>query len=347
MPAHSKTKTPNVAIRERASWLINAGADDTIRGLSAMTGTPDDIAVLKLAIGEELAKPQLSQRSSRLKPMESKLRKFMGPTELGMTVAETVEVMPKKKHDPAWDNARLYYRAVRTTGRQFLVSQICLGWELATKKKELGFAGSGRRSESGHVSTLTQKTWEDYLHDEIDPDLNRRTADRLIGVFEGFREKAPKKLLAGFTSTNKRSLITTLSKPPGALTTKERETIELAICKCSDGETQRSLLEEFNLVKVHKALTGGDTSGSKKPKLSDAELMGQLAFKFFEPIAKDLQEFRTNGDRDAFLATLDLHSSDSGAITLTTLEADLEAALETVRSVKKAKLKTAKGTVIS
>lgn len=251
-----------------------------------------------------------------------------------------VEVMPAKpKQDPAWDNARLYFRAFKATSRENRVAQICLGWELSNKKKELGFMGAGRRPVIAQVGQLT-KTWQEYLHKNIDPNLTRQTADRFIDVFEGFKEKVPKKLLAGFTATAKRSLLTTLSKPPTTLTAKERETIEVAIMKCSDGETQQSLLEELNLVKVHKALTGGDTSGSpKKKKPTDAELMGQLAFKFFEPIAEGLQAFRTDKDRDAFLATLELHSSEEGAITLTTLEADLEAALETVRSVKKAKLK--------
>ena len=342
-----KKATPSLPaqLRDRASWLINAGADDTLRGLNAMTGTPEDIAVLNAAIAEEKSKPKLSQRTSRLKPMEAKLRKFTGPME--NLVAQAVEVMPKVKHDPTWDNARLYYRAVKTTGRQFLVSQICLGWELSDKKKALGFTGSGRRLESGHVSTLIPKTWEDYLHQEIDPDLNRRTADRLIGVFEGFCEKVPKKLRTAFTGTSKRSLLTTLSKPPGSLTAKERSTIEAAITKCSDGETQRSLLEELSLVKVHVALKGGDTSDSKKPKLTDAELMGQLAFDFFKPIADGLHKFRVDAERDAFLATLDLVSSDEDAISLTTLEADLEVALTTVRAAKAAKLKSAKGKTLA
>lgn len=345
MKSKTALSLPEV-LRDRASWLINAGADDTLRGLNAMTGTPEDIAVLNAAIAEEKSKPVLSQRKSRLKPMEAKLRKFSGPMET--LAAQAVEVMPKTKHDPAWDNARLYYRAVRTTGRQFLVSQICLGWELADKKKALGFTGSGRRPESGHVSTLTQKTWEEYLHAEIDPNLNRRTADRLISVFEGFCEKVPKKLRASFTTTtSKRSLLTTLSKPPGSLTAKERATIETAITKCSDGETQRSLLEELSLVKVHVPLKGGDTSDSKKDRPSDEELMGQLAFNFFKPIAEGLQSLRTDKDGDAFLATLDLYSSDEDTISLTTMERDLEAALDKVRAVKNAKMKSAKGTVVT
>ena len=191
------------------------------------------------------------------------------------------------------------------------------------------------------------KTWEEYLHQEIDENLPRRTADRLIQVFEGFCEKVPKKLRVAFTGGSKRSLLTTLSKPPGSLTVKERETIELAITKCSDGETQRSLLEELSLVKVHVSLKGGDTSGSKKDKPSDSELMGQLAFKFFQPIAESLQRLRSDNDREAYLHAIDLTSSDEDAITLVTLERDLLSALHDVQAAKKARLKTTTGTVIA
>jgi hypothetical protein len=278
--------------------------------------------------------------------MSSKPSKSTKPAKSEFTEILDSSVNLPAKPDPGWDNARLYYRAVKTTGRQFLVSQICLGWELSNKKKELGFVGAGRRPEIAQLGQLS-KTWQEYLNSEIDPDLTRQTADRLIQVYDGFCEKCPKKLRVAFQSGGKRSLITTLSKPPGNLTAKDRQTIETAIAKASDGETQRSLLEELNLVKVHKSLPGGDTSKHKKEKPSDEELMGQLAFKFCEPVAKALQTFRIDGERDAFLAALPLHSSEPDAITLTTLETDFEAALQSVRAIKNNKLKFAKGTVIA
>ena len=269
-----------------------------------------------------------------------------------VTKAEFAEILDKSvnvpvKPDPAWDNARLYYRAVRTTGRQFIVAQICLGWELSNKKKELGFVNGN--NQHGRVAQREQpsKTWPEFLQSEIDPGLTRPTADRLIQTFLGFCKKCPKKLRVIFESGGKRSLITTLSKPPTSLTAKERQTIETAISKCSDGETQRSLLEELNLVKVHKALAGGDTSGSKKDKPTDAELMGQLAFKFFQPIAEGLYSLRTNLDCEAYLHTIPITSSDEDEISLTTLENDLDAALHDVRAAKKARMKPATGKVIS
>jgi hypothetical protein len=269
-----------------------------------------------------------------------------------ITKAEFAEILDKSvnipaKPDPEWDNARLYFRAVKTTGRQFIVAQICLGWELHNKKQALGFIhGNNQHGRTGHVGQ-SSKTWEQWLQIELGQDLPRRTADRLIQVYLGFCEKVPKKLRVTFETGSKRSLITTLSKPPTSLTEKDRKTIEAAITRCSDGETQRTLLEELSLVKVHTALAGGDTSKSKKGKPSDTELMGQLAFKFFKPIAEQLQTFRGSKDRDAYLATLDIVSSDEDTISLTTLEADLESALETVRAAKKAKLKTTTGKTIN
>jgi hypothetical protein len=278
--------------------------------------------------------------------MSNKPSKSTKPAKAEFTEILDSSVNPPAKPDPGWDNARLYYRAVKTTGRQFLVAQICLGWELSNKKKDLGFTHGGNKAGPSGQFGHTGRTWEEYLHAEIDENLPRRTADRLIQVYDGFCEKCPKKLRVAFQSGGKRSLITTLSKPPGNLTAKDRQTIETAIAKASDGETQRSLLEELNLVKVHKSLPGGDTTKHKKDKPSDEELMGQLAFKFCEPVAKALQTFRIDGERDAFLAALPLHSSEPDDITLTTLEQDLEAALENVRTIKKNKLKSAKGTVI-
>lgn len=269
-----------------------------------------------------------------------------------ITKAEFAEILDKSvnipaKPDPAWDNARLYFRAVRTTGRQFIVAQICLGWELHSKKQALGFMGSGRRKESGGVATLGAKTWEEWIHQELSPEFPRRSADDLINTYLGFCEKCPKKVRVLLESNSKRSLITTLSKPPTTLTAKERDAVETAIAKASDGETQRSLLEALRMVKVHKALTGGDTSGSKKDKPSDAELMGQLAFKFFQPIAEGLHSMRANPDREAYLHTIPITSSEDDEISLTTLENDLEAALHDVRAAKKARMKPVTGKVIA
>lgn len=352
-PAFDSLSKP---LQDRAKWLFNAGIEDTRMGCNAMTGTDDDMAVLRAAIEHE---KQHGNRVSRLDVMQRKLSKFsVGAREALISSrkpdakAGFAEILDKSaniptKPDPAWDNARLYFRAVKTTGRQFIVAQICLGWELHNRKSALGFTHGGDRRSSGQVGHLIGKTWEEYLHAEIDPDLPRRTADRFIEVYQGFCEKCPKKIRVAFEGTGKRSLITTLSKPPASLTEKDRKTVEAAIAKCSDGETQRSLLEALRLVKVHVPLTGGDTSGHKKDKPSDAELMGQLAFKFFQPLADTLHGLRTDPDREAYLHTIPITSSEPDEISLTALEHDLEAALADIRAAKKARMKPANGKVIS
>jgi hypothetical protein len=62
-----------LAMRNRASWLINAGIDDTKRTLETMTGSEDEIRILKAAITDETAG---QNRSSRLKPITAALKRF-------------------------------------------------------------------------------------------------------------------------------------------------------------------------------------------------------------------------------------------------------------------------------
>ena len=85
------TLTP--ALRESASWLINAGIDDTQRRLADMSGSSEDLLILRTAIAAEKAKPQLSQRPSRLNPIEAKLRKF---ERAGPSAAATAIIPPPK-----------------------------------------------------------------------------------------------------------------------------------------------------------------------------------------------------------------------------------------------------------
>lgn len=147
------TKTPDAEIRERASWLINAGSDDTIRGLSQMTGTPDDIAVLNLAIGEELAKPKLAQRSSRLKPLESKLRKFTGPTESAIltVVPEPAVILAgavtalKNHRDILIKQEQIFFAA--SLGSRLQIGLHCLKAHTVFNMADPGKRGQGRKSK--------------------------------------------------------------------------------------------------------------------------------------------------------------------------------------------------------
>lgn len=90
-------------LRDRASWLINAGLDDTQRGLEQLTDSVDDIRLLTAAIEKEKSQP--SPRSSRLKPMEAKLRKLSASA-----TAKTVEVIHSKRKPSVLEDVDAYDR---------------------------------------------------------------------------------------------------------------------------------------------------------------------------------------------------------------------------------------------
>jgi hypothetical protein len=86
------------ALKDRASWLINAGADDTARGLASMTGTEDDMRILRAAIATEEAG---ANRSSRLKPMQATLRKHSDAV-----TAQSLEVITQARESHLVKRAR-------------------------------------------------------------------------------------------------------------------------------------------------------------------------------------------------------------------------------------------------
>ena len=282
------------------------------------------------------------QRRSVIQALKQAIKRVTPKAGAVSSKASNVKVIPP---DP-WERPRQILGGIKLALRMSLAGQVLLGHELANIKKDMGYGHGANKSGPSGQFVQTGKKWPELVHEHLG--ISYKTADRMIESFEAAKARLKKLGHQGTLPSGEKRLELLFTQRPTDMTEADREALGKAVDKLVDGETQQSLLEELKLVKVHVALKGGDTSGSKKkPKPSDAELMGQLAFKFFEPIAEGLQSFRTNGDRDAFLATLELHSSDEAAITLTTLEADLEAALKTVRSVKKDKLKSAKGTVVS
>ena len=57
-------------------WLINAGLEDMTGRLKQMTGTPEDLDALRQAIACEEARMPQHQRSTRLKPLQAKLKSY-------------------------------------------------------------------------------------------------------------------------------------------------------------------------------------------------------------------------------------------------------------------------------
>jgi hypothetical protein len=97
-------------LQDRASWLVNAGVEDTRMGCNAMTGTDDDMAVLRAAIEAETSG---ANRVSRLDIMRAKLRKFSeaaraelllhrnaGPTKPESPLAKRARELREAKQNP-------------------------------------------------------------------------------------------------------------------------------------------------------------------------------------------------------------------------------------------------------
>lgn len=271
------------------------------------------------------------------------LRKHTCKDSSGVPIFSKTAPVEVVTADP-WARPRQLLSGIQLALRMSVAGQVLLGHELSQLKKDMGLIGSGgNRRSNGQIVHL--KTWPELIQENLG--ISYKTADRMIDCFEAAKARIKKIGHLGTLPDGEKKLELIFTARPMTLTDDDRERLAKAVDKLVDGDTQRDLLAELKIIKTHVALKGGDTSASKKDKPSDEELMGQLAFKFFSPIAKDLQTFRTDKDRDAFLATLDIYSADEETISLTTLEADLENALETVRAAKKAKLKTAKGTVIT
>jgi hypothetical protein len=97
-------------LQDRASWLVNAGVEDTRMGCNAMTGTDDDMAVLRAAIEAETSG---ANRVSRLDIMRAKLRKFSeaaraelllhrnaGPIKPESPLAKRARELREARHNP-------------------------------------------------------------------------------------------------------------------------------------------------------------------------------------------------------------------------------------------------------
>lgn len=238
---------------------------------------------------------------------------------------------------PSWDQARNILAGIQQALRISIAGQVLLGMELKNLKKDLGFTHGGDRKSSAHDDNLIPQTWAEWVKSELG--ISRPAADRMIDMFDAAKARIKKLGHTGDLPGGTKKLALLCDSRPSTMTDEDRESLHKVIERITDGETQKSLLEDLRLIKRHVSLTGGDTSMHKPERPSDQELMGQLAFKFFHPVAEALQAFRRNSDREAFLHTIAMNSSEEGEISLTGLERDLEAALHDVRAAKKSRMK--------
>lgn len=251
---------------------------------------------------------------------------------------------------PAWDNARTYLTGIKQAVRLSIAGQVLLGMELMSLKKDLGFThgSQSRFSPSGqsvHLEDSKPRTWSEWVTAELG--ISYKTADRMIMMWDSARSRIKRIGHTGDLPGGTKKLALICDARPATLSEEDKQKLAAVVEKITDGDTQKDLLAELNLIKKHVPLPGGDTSAHRKDKPSEEEMMGQLAFRFFLPIAEGLQSLRTSPDREAFLHTVPLHSSEAGQISLTSLENDMEAALHDIRAAKKARMKPTTGKVIS
>ena len=243
--------------------------------------------------------------------------------------------------DP-WDRPRKILDGIKLCVRMSIAGQVLLGHELATLKKDMGF-GRGN-NKGGPVGQFVQmaETWPQLIEKNLK--ISYKTADRMIACFEAAKARLKKLGHLKNLPSGSKKLELLFTARPDSMTDDDRDALAKCVDKLVDGDTQSDLLKELKIIKFHVPLPGGDTS--KHKKVTEEQMMQQLAFNFFSPIAEGLQRLRVDNDREAFLHALDIQSSDEDAITLTTLERDLEAALNDVRTAKKARMKVATGKVI-
>lgn len=247
---------------------------------------------------------------------------------------------------PDWSRARFLLGRIKTAIRLSIAGQVLLGMELLTLKTELGFLGRGgdRRSKPQVAvlkSTLNQ-SWDDHCKSELG--ISADTADRKIELFEAAKARVRKlggnDKLAGLLETH-----------PAKRTEEDEKILGDMVNKLVDGESQRTLLEELKIAKVHVALKGGDTSAHQPKKPANVE---QLAFAFFRPVAETItkaaravENLRLGPDYQRLLYTLPLVSAEPGQPSLAALEAQLQGALEgdiakalqEIREVKETRMK--------
>lgn len=242
--------------------------------------------------------------------------------------------------DP-WDRPRRILDGIKLCVRLSIAGQVLLGHELATLKKDMGFHPGRPKFNSDKMSELS-KTWPQLIEKNLK--ISYKTADRMIACFEAAKARLKKLGHLKNLPSGSKKLELLFTARPDSMTDDDRDALAKCVDKLVDGDTQSDLLKELKIIKFHVPLAGGDTS--KHKKVTEQQMMAQLAFNFFSPIAQGLQRLRVDNDREAFLHALDIQSSDEDAITLTTLERDLEAALNDVRTAKKARMKVATGKVI-
>lgn len=233
-------------LKSHASWLINAGFEDTRHVLSQMTGSPDEIRMLQAAIATEKKK---EARPSRLKPMEAKLRKFTSapaavvvdaeiiPDPASMldgspnTALSPVQVSALAAVQTAWDDASRLAGLVKNYARAGTAAKALCGLRLrALREHYYGprNASGGRPKKNDQANT----TWAGLLTERLG--ITDDTATNWIKMAHAVESLADREGL---------DLRTVCEKLPWDWTAEETALVDSTVRTLTEDKTQRQLLQ--------------------------------------------------------------------------------------------------------
>jgi hypothetical protein len=312
---------------DRLRWIVNTSVQDGTaeikRLLADPANTPADLSAIFTAARE--AETCGAARASILAALEA------AEKQLAKRAASSLAscVLPSCVCDevaPSWDRAREILSGIRLALRLSIAGQVMLGMELHELKRSLGFVHGGNRRSEG----APDKTWEAWVRDELN--LSRDTADRMIAMSEAARLKLRK--LGG-----EPALLGILDTPPAALDAVQRQTLQAAVDKITDGETQRGLLEELRLVKCHvspseEAQRAGGSAQRRQPSEE------QLAWNWAGgTVIAELSHVRAAPNYEASLHTLPLSKTEEVPFGLIDYVRELKEIYHTAQAVLDARLK--------
>ncbi len=278
------SKTTKPTLTENAAWLVNAGADDMQRRLKGMTGTAQDIADLESAIAHEKFIPALSggNRSSRLKPIEAKLKKFQsvipspealitGNSNTSLSLAETTALQAV---DVAWGEARRLADLAKNYTRAGNAAKALCGLTLSHLREHYfgPRSSSGGRPKKG-ANDSGSTTWNSLLADRIG--ITDDTATNWMKMADGVQALATAQGL---------DLQATCAKLPWDWTPDEIVALDNTFSELCKDKTQRQLMQadfldglgfENKQDKHGTNNPGGKNGGKKKPPISPKALLAE------------------------------------------------------------------------
>ncbi len=236
--------------------------------------------------------------------------------------------------DPSWSRAKGLLKDLNSAARNSVAAQILLGKELDHIRKKLGFThGGDRKGSSPQRAVLigSPRTWKEWCQEELG--ISDDTANRYVACF-GYaldRAKAQKskdpeafRLLATHAAVLTGDELELLAVHVGCLVKPDRAD--------ESPLTQSQILEELGIKKPSRALTGGDTSASQKPRPVTSADLAVVLFpaitRGLDAVRKTISNVRYCSDYRMILEELDLDSPEDEKPSLMGIKNSLEEVLK-------------------